>query len=174
MIKWHFSSNEPDRDIQNHITPIGKPFTLFVLIEFKNYFNVARSLIPQWNQSRALIYQLIYFHWYNQWLFHWFRFREGVSELACWNFLVANISPKFKKFKIPWKIDPDLGLVCYINYYSVLRRIFNPPDRALLWFSTSFQIESNSENFCPGKYATMVIKSFRIPEWNKNKFQTFS
>ena len=22
----NFSSNEPDRDIQNHITPIGKPF----------------------------------------------------------------------------------------------------------------------------------------------------
>ena len=41
MIKWqtlliqltadvkNFSSNEPDRDIQNHITPIGKPFTRF-------------------------------------------------------------------------------------------------------------------------------------------------
>ena len=38
-----------------------------------------RSLIPQWNQSRALIHQLIYFHWYNQSLFHWFRFRECKS-----------------------------------------------------------------------------------------------
>ena len=37
---------------------------------------MARSLILQWNQRNALIHQLIYFHWYNQWRFHWFRFRE--------------------------------------------------------------------------------------------------
>ena len=31
---------------------------------------------PILSPGKALIHQLIYFHWYNQWLFHWFRFIE--------------------------------------------------------------------------------------------------
>ena len=56
--------------------------------EFKSYVHVTLSLIPQWNKSRALIHQLIYFHWYSQWLFQWFRFRE-YFWLSWWLYVIA-------------------------------------------------------------------------------------
>ena len=56
----------------------------FWICECNSYIHVARSLIPQWNQSKTLIHRLIYFHWYNQWLFHWFRFRECIVLCPIW------------------------------------------------------------------------------------------
>ena len=63
------------------ITKIKDPSLYFNRFnQIQNYVHVARSLIPQWNQSRALIHQLIYFHW--------FRFRELVLVVYFYEFIV--------------------------------------------------------------------------------------
>ena len=80
-LRWYYRA----RRKSNLFFKIDKAVTCrwnFWIREFKSYVHVARSLVPQWNKSRALIHHLIYFYWYNQWLFHWFRFRVYLHSFS--------------------------------------------------------------------------------------------